>query len=482
MKKLISSFLLSLIPLTLGEATFAEEMHDHNAMHNNSSFSLNSPMQRDGSGTGWLPDSSPMYMYMWQKDSWGFMAHGSAFFRYNNQNILNTSADKRGGSNFDIPDWLMFSVHNKINDKNLISFRSMLSLDQLTMGGAGYPLLFQSGETWKGKELVDKQHPHDLFSELSLTYSFAPDKNNNFFVYLGLPGEPALGPTAFMHRLSAFNNPNAPLSHHLQDSTHIVFGVATLGYQYQNIKIDGSFFSGREPDENRFNIDLPKFDSYSARATVNIGSDFNLQASYGFIKEPEPVHPGIDVQRTTLSVLHNKMFDQNTNLASAFVIGINMPTGHVAQSSVLIESELEFYKNFLYLRGEYLQRRAEELAITSVNLEHLFNAFALTFGGSKTLFSFNKLDLNLGAQVTVNPIQKDLQDIYGNIPFSAQVFLRLFPEKMLHENNKIQEENMNHHMHEQKKEKPEHHHQMKHETKSETISLIGADSIEEACP
>src|SRR5205823_1974820 len=143
------------------------------------------------------------------------------------------------------------------------------SLDPLTIGGSGYPLLFQTGESWQGKPLVDYQHPHDLFSELSVTYSHAINKNSNIFAYLGFPGEPALGPTAFMHRPSSFSNPDAPIGHHWQDATHITFGVGTLGFVYNDFKLDASIFTGREPDENRYDFDTPRFDSFSGRLTFN---------------------------------------------------------------------------------------------------------------------------------------------------------------------------------------------------------------------
>ena len=126
-------------------------------------------------------------------------------------------------------------------------------------GGKGYPLLFQTGETYKGEPLIDRQHPHDLFSELSLSYSHAFTKNVDAFVYVGYPGEPALGPVTFMHRPSALDNPNSPISHHWVDATHITFGVATIGIRVGKFKIEGSSFTGREPDEDRYNFDKAKF-------------------------------------------------------------------------------------------------------------------------------------------------------------------------------------------------------------------------------
>ena len=133
--------------------------------------------------------------------------------------------------------------------------RGMISAEPLTFPRGGSPLLFQTGETYKGRPLIDRQHPHDLVMELSSTYTVPLGDRATWFAYLGYPGEPALGPVAFMHRASAAENPSAPLAHHLQDSTHITFGVFTTGFTYRWLKLEGSVFNGREPDENRYNFE-----------------------------------------------------------------------------------------------------------------------------------------------------------------------------------------------------------------------------------
>ena len=104
-------------------------------------------------------------------------------------------------------------------------------------------LLLATGETADGvTHLVDRQHPHDLFMELSASYSFAHGEDETFFLYGGLPGEPALGPPAFLHRFSGMDNPEAPISHHWLDSTHITYGVVTAGFVYRGWKLEGSIF------------------------------------------------------------------------------------------------------------------------------------------------------------------------------------------------------------------------------------------------
>src|SRR6185369_5423437 len=189
----------------------------------------------------------------------------------------------------------------------VLGLRGMFTLEPATIGKSGYPLLLQTGETANGSTpLIDRQHPHDLFMELAASYSLPVRETDRAFVYLGLPGEPALGPPTFMHRFSGMDNPEAPITHHWLDSTHISYGVATVGYIFNDIvKVEGSIFTGREPDQSRWDIETPKMDSQSLRVQVNPTKDWSLQASYGHINSPEQLEPDVDQDRITASVTYN---------------------------------------------------------------------------------------------------------------------------------------------------------------------------------
>ena len=107
-------------PDTLGKPDHS--MHsDSNAQSSMShAFSLNLPMNRNGSGTGWLPDSSPMYGYMKHTSNWMLMMHGSLFLRYNNQDF--TGKGTRGDKDFDAPNWFMLMGQRKVKQKGLFHF------------------------------------------------------------------------------------------------------------------------------------------------------------------------------------------------------------------------------------------------------------------------------------------------------------------------------------------------------------------------
>ena len=199
--------------------------------------------------------------------------------------------------------WFMPMAFRKVGPGTL-QLRAMFSFEPFTFPPGGSPLLFQTGETYKGQGLIDRQHPHDLFMELSAQYTVPIGDRATWFAYLGYPGEPALGP-AFMHRASASENASAPLSHHLQDSTHISFGVFTSGFTYRWFKVEGSVFNGREPGENRYNFEAHPWNSRSARLSFAPNSDWSMQVSHGLLRDPEALEPG-DVRRTTASVSYNE--------------------------------------------------------------------------------------------------------------------------------------------------------------------------------
>ena len=397
---------------------------------------LSEPM---GSGTTWLPSGSPVHDHAlhFMVGEWMFMTHGEVIARYTAQNLNHPDRNppvpsatggtslypelERGGTRYDAPNWVMLSAERTVFDDDRLMLRTMMSLDPLTIGDEGYPLLYQTGEG-----LVDRQHAHDLFMELAILYSHPLTANNRVFAYFGLPGEPSIGPSAFMHRPSAGGNPDAPLGHHFQDATHITYGVATLGWIYRRTKAEVSTFRGREPDAQRWNIDVGAFDSYSMRLTQSLGN-FTVQGSMAYIHEPEPDEHG-DVLRTTFAVHHNKAI-ANGNWASSFVMGLN--AGHHGRMlhSFLREMSLEKGSMAFWLRVETLQRMGAELDLPAGHEESQFWVNAVTLGTGVTLFKVSGMELFLGGQGALNFGSPALEPYYGKLPLSGQVFIKLRPAR-----------------------------------------------------
>ena len=407
------------------------KMDTMKSMKMNSQYSLDLPMNRDGSGTSWVPDETPMNGYMIHGKKWMTMIHGSVFLRYNNQDIFKSGS--RGGSKVDAPNWFMVMTQRPVSKNGLFSISTMFSFDPILVGPGGYPLLFQTGESYKGNKLVDHQHPHDLFAEISPNYTQRIAKDADVSVSIGYPGEPALGPPVFMHRLSAMNNPDAPLTHHYADATHITFGVATLGFRYKDVKLEGSVFTGREPDEFRYNFDKPKFDSYSFRLSYNPSSEWALQVSNGWIHSPEDLEPEQNVNRFTASAIYTKTLNFDSYIATTLVYGQNhFSNNGKTLPSVLLESSWQMHKTAVYGRYEYVQKDADEFDLTaSYPANPNFTINALTLGVNHLLTSFGQTSLTGGIKGTVNVSPSVLKTLYGTTPMALEVYLRITPSVMM---------------------------------------------------
>ena len=404
----------------------SHERHDMH-MEMRSTIDLADPMSREGSGTSWLPDTSPVYgkMFMFGEDM--LMLHGAIFPRYTNVST------RRGDDRIDAPNWFMGMYSHPLGDSTQIGARLMMSLDPLTEGGRGYPLLFQTGESWHDQPLHDRQHPHDLFDELSLSLSQKFDHDFSAYVYFGYPGEPALGPPAFMHRPSAMDDPDAPIGHHWQDSTHITFGVATAGLVWRNIKVEGSVFTGREPDENRYDFDQPRFDSYSGRISWNPTQNLALQVSHGYIKSPEAPEPQVNIHRTTASAIYNLPLGPDRNWSNTFVWGQNNSTGEGKTQSFLIESNYQRGRDTVYLRWERVEKSGHELVLDPPDESRIFPIGGYTIGYVRDLSHGNGVDIGLGTQFTFNDRPDRLDRYYGDdLGYAFQFFLRIRPSLHSH--------------------------------------------------
>lgn len=384
-----------------------------------------------GSGTSWQPDTSPMNMLDKIKGKWLFMFHYNAVIGGNAQ------GGPRGVTKFESANWFMPIGYRRVGPGTL-QLRGMFSLEPFTFAPGGSPLLFQTGETYKGESIIDAQHPHDLFMELSASYIVPLGERATWYAYFGYPGEPALGPVAFMHRTSASENPSAVLGHHLQDSTHISFGVLTTGFTYRWFKLEGSIFNGREPDESRYDFDAHKWNSRSARLWFTPNKNWAMQISHGFLKSPEVHEPEADIRRTTASVQYNKPLKRG-NWASAFIWGRNHVStpGEVHNlNSYTAESTVNFLdKNYLYTRLELVDKndllRSADRALLGITQDHpSFRIGGYTLGGARDIWDTDKVSMAIGSDVTFYSKPSTLNPIYGNNPVSWRLFLRIRPGKM----------------------------------------------------
>src|SRR5579885_1835943 len=376
------------------------------------------------SGTDAEPNSTTHEMLMTEKRGWIFMLHGEASLN----DIQQTGP--RGEDKFFSTNWFMPMAQRKIGAKGTLTLRSMFSLEPATVSKRRYPELFQQGETAFGGPIVDGQHPHDFFMELAAMYDYSLGEGTVLSVYAAPVGDPALGPPAYPHRGSASEDPIAPLGHHLQDSTHIAEDVVTVGITHKFLRIEASGFHGREPNENRWNIDGGNIDSWSARVTANPGQNWSLQYSVGELASPEELFPDENIRRMTASVIYNRPLHDG-NWASMLLWGRNqsLADGNVG-NSYLLESTLHFLtKNSIWTRIENVDR-TNELVLADNFLplgfteRYFARVQAYTAGYDREIGNLPHISTAIGAQFTWYGVPEILKPAYGTHPIGAVAFVR----------------------------------------------------------
>jgi YHS domain-containing protein len=383
-------------------------------------------MAREGSGTAWLPDTTPMYAMHWQRGTWQFMAHENAFVQF-----LHDSGD-RGHDQLGSINWLMGMAQRNVGPGRL-QLRGMFSAEPWMIRGCGYPDLLASGEQCQGQQIHDQQHPHDLAMEIAAEYNAPLTGGIRWQVYAAPAGEPALGPVAFPHRVSALPNPVAPIAHHWLDATHITFGVVTGGVYGSRWKAEGSVFNGREPDENRTNVDFGRLDSTSGRLWFLPTPQWALQVSVGRLTEAEASAlggPGIDVTRTTASATYHRAFRAKSLWATTVAWGRNAEPDH-ASNAVLLETNVTVDdRDTWFGRFEIVGKSAHDLAVAAS--PDNFAVSKVQAGYTRYLSAWNGWQPGVGGTVSAGFVPDRLQTAYGgrvNVGFG--LFLTLRPAAMM---------------------------------------------------
>ena len=318
---------------------------------------------------------------------------------------------------------MLMGMAQRMMGPGQLTLRGMISLDPI-MGARGYPLLLQTGETANGRTpLIDRQHPHDLFMELAGIYSVPVADRTSVFLYAGYPGEPALGPPTFMHRFSAMADPEAPIAHHWLDATHITYGVLTAGLVYGDWKIEGSVFNGREPDQHRWNFDPLRLNSESARLTFNPDENWSFQMSYGVIKSPEQLEPGIDQRRITASAIYNRKFEHGS-WQTTFAWGRNNADPGPSLDAFLLESAVSWDAHTIFARAENVDKN-ELFQSPDPLTGRAFNVSKFSLGYMVDVPLGEHVSLGVGALGSVYALPSALDRAYGASPTSATLFTRL---------------------------------------------------------
>jgi hypothetical protein len=371
-------------------------------------------MSRDSSGTSWQPDSTQHAMNHVMRGDWSLMGHA----------LLNGVYDWQDGPRGDelafLAGMVMGAARRDGAGGEALTLRAMLSPDPF-MGRRGYPLLLAAGETADGETpLVDRQHPHDLFMELSATWAEPFGEDRSFFVYAGIPGEPAFGPPAFMHRPAAMMSPEAPISHHWLDSTHISFGVLTAGWVQGDWKLEASQFTGREPDEDRYDIERPRMDSTALRASWNPGPNWSLQSSWADVESPEQLEPEVNEERISASALYGRELAGGRSWSATAAWGHKNPSEGPSTDAFTLEGA------YVPAPAWQLFARAEWIESPELGEDHhdVHEVGKLSLGLLREFPVTERMRLGVGALYTLNEIDAELRPSYGGSPDGAMVFVQ----------------------------------------------------------
>ena len=225
-------------------------------------------------------------------------------------------------------------------------------------------------------------------------------------------------------------DPFAPIGHHWMDSTHVTFGVVTAGVFTRNVKLEASWFNGREPDANRSDFDFRRMDSWSTRLSVNPMRDLSLQVSYGYLKSPEQLEPDISVNRVTASATYNRRLASGGNWATTAGWGRNIPSAGKPTDALLLESNLDLDgANVLFGRAEFVRKTGEDLDVAPSGA--VYNVGAISLGYLHNFKLWDAFIVAPGVMVTTNVIDGRLNSAYhSQTPVGVAAFIRLRPAMM----------------------------------------------------
>jgi hypothetical protein len=368
------------------------------------------------SGTSVNPASSPESMVHLMAGKWMLMLHGQAFLGGVQQ------TGQRGGDKFLSVNWFMAEASHPLGG-GALAVRSMLSLEPATITDRRFPELFQTGETAFGSPIIDGQHPHNFFMELSLRYTHPIAEGSSFTFYVAPVGDPALGPVAYPHRASASELPQAPLGHHLEDSTHISDDVVTAGIRNRMFGIEASGFHGAEPGENRWIIQTGGLDSWSTRLTFAPGQNWAAQVSTGRLTHPEALEAG-DQTRVTASVSYNRPYARGS-WASTLLWGRVHKTADGANLNGYLAETVARFRDANYLTGRIeLDDKDELFGEIDPLAGRVFRVAAYTAGYTHDIPLLPHITSGLGANFTAYTMPDAFRPYYGQHPVAVWVFLR----------------------------------------------------------
>ncbi len=381
---------------------------------NGASRESTTPATRLASGTSWQPDATPMDALHGRLGGWQLMLHGSVFFGY----VRETST--KGSARLGSANWLMLGASRAALGGSL-ALTAMGSMETLTLGSCGYPLLFSAGPLCSTDGVREYQHPHPPLMELAARWEQPVSGRLGLLLYGGLAGEPALGPVSSVHRASAAFDPVSPITDHELNPAHVADGVVTAGLVASRWKLEGSIFNGEPVNGDRFAPSLAPLHSQSARLSYNPAAHWSLQASAGRIHSTVSHYPGAGstLRMITLSASQNQPLGEGqwaTTVGAA-----HMHDGFLPLSAALFETALSpTMRHTFFARAEYAQR--DDPRITIIEHEdgshdHIANPRRLRVAelsaGYQLRVRMGSAEAGIGGRASLSFVPTQIADIYG---------------------------------------------------------------------
>jgi hypothetical protein len=358
----------------------------------------------------------------------------TTMFHYNQFLVLTSSSGPRGRTAVTAPNMWMLMLDKKTSALNTVELSWMGTTDVWTVPKNGTPELFQTGDANSvGAPFVDAQHPHSS-PIMGLTFSdilsFGANGEHKLTFFFAPRGEATAGPESFMHRASSEGNPDAPLSHHLQDVFHISSTVLGVKADIGKWSLEASTFSGVDASPTKVNLDMHTPDSFAVRANYHANSNVTVGGSVAkvkaldFVNNPE-LKTENEMYYSAWVMTSNSLKGGTLSTASIWGQDDNR-TSDVKLNSFLEEFMYELGKNNFYGRLEILQRTPDQLEVQVTDGKTGARWIkALTFGAERQIQSRGSMRLYAGAAVTGYSLPRDFRVVYGSTPVAAKVYLRL---------------------------------------------------------
>ncbi len=352
--------------------------------------------------------------------------------RFNVFGVFSAVQGLRGVNQFAAPNMFMIDAGSTIGTRQFINLDLMGTTELWTYSQHGYPELLQVGEERSdGTAFVDAQHPHSSpIMGLTLSDTITIDQAKTLKLFLAPRGESTDGPIALMHRVSARDNPDAPLGHHVgQDVGHISSTVVGAQLNLGTWVVEASAFNGTEPEPTHVDLPIGPLNSEALRITYLLASQHRIMASIAQVDQTDPIYPGTTSATRLSASIYDHLLLGSGSLDHSFIVGsITRRPRPSTLNSFLDEGTWKHNTFDIWGRVEVLQRLASELEMPTASVMGDEKRWVSAFTVGYTHWSawHPKLGFGVGTSLTMDVLPSEWVTAYGRrTPLTARLIFQL---------------------------------------------------------